>query len=112
MRNQARVHLWFSERFGFDYPQLTCSADMMLYFATRTHAVAARLEADGTISIHAPFGLDDMFSFRVTPNPVLPNRATHERKAARAKAIWPELEIVPWPPDQAGAEAWSNTRSG
>ena len=70
---------------------------MMLYFATKTHAVAARLEADGTISIHAPFGLEDMFSFRVTPNPVLPNRATHERKAARAKAIWPELEIVPWP---------------
>ena len=97
LRNQARVHLWFSERFGFDYPQLTCSADMMLFFATRTHAVAARLEADGTISIHAPFGLDDMFSFRVTPNPVLPNRATHERKAARAKAIWPELEIVLWP---------------
>ena len=97
VRNQARVHLWFSERFGFDYPRLTCSADMMLYFATKTHAVAARLEADGTISIHAPFGLEDMFSFRVTPNPALPNRATHERKAARAKAIWPELEIVPWP---------------
>lgn len=97
VRNQARVHLWFSGRFGFDYPQLTCSADMMLYFASKTHAVAARLEEDGQISIHAPFGLDDMFSFRVTPNPVLPNRETHERKAARAKAIWPELEIVPWP---------------
>ncbi|MHA6296815.1 nucleotidyltransferase family protein [Devosia sp. CAU 1758] len=97
VRNQARVHLWFSEWFGFDYPQLTCSADMMLYFATTTHAVAARLEAEGQISIHAPFGLDDMFSFRITPNPALPNRETHERKADRARAIWPELEIVPWP---------------
>lgn len=97
VRNQARVHLWFPERFGIDYPRLTRSADMMLYYATRTHAVAARLEADGEISIHAPFGLDDMLSFRVTPNPALPNRETHERKAARAKAIWPELTIVPWP---------------
>ncbi|WP_297113533.1 nucleotidyltransferase family protein [uncultured Devosia sp.] len=97
VRNQARVHLWFPERFGMSYPRLTCSADMMLYYATKTHAVAARLEDDGQISIHAPFGLDDMFSFRVTPNPALANRETHERKAARAKAIWPELTIVPWP---------------
>ena len=97
VRNQARVHLWFPERFGMAYPQLSCSADMMLYYASKTHAVAARLEADGEISIYAPFGLDDMFSFRVTPNPVLPNRETHERKAARGKAIWPELTIVPWP---------------
>jgi hypothetical protein len=97
LRNQARVHLWFPERFGMAYPQLTRSADMMLYYATKTHAVAARLEADGHISIHAPFGLDDLFSFRVTPNPALANRETHERKAARAKAIWPELTIVPWP---------------
>lgn len=97
VRNQARVHLWFPERFGMAYPQLRSSAEMMLFFATKTHAVAARLEDDGEISIHAPFGLDDMFSFRVTPNPALPNRETHERKAARAKVIWPELTIVPWP---------------
>jgi len=97
VRNQARVHLWFPERFGMAYPQLRSSAEMMRYFATRTHAVAARLEPGGELSIHAPFGLDDMFSFRVTPNPALPNRETHERKAARAKAIWPELRVVPWP---------------
>ena len=97
VRNQARVHLWFPERFGMAYPRLSSSADMMLYYASKTHAVAARLEEDGEISIHAPFGLDDMFSFRVTPNPALANRETHERKAARAKATWPELTIVPWP---------------
>ena len=103
VRNQARVHLWFRQRFGMDYPRLTCSADMMRYFATKTHAVAARLESDGAMSIFAPFGLDDMFSFRVTPNPALANRETHERKAARAKAIWPELTVVPWPLDALDA---------
>lgn len=96
VRNQARVHLWFPEKFGMAYPELTCSADMLLYFATRTHAVAARIE-NGEIVIFAPFGLDDMFSFRLTPNPVLHNRATHESKAARAVAVWPELQFEPWP---------------
>ena len=96
VRNQARVHLWFPEKFGLAYPQLKSSAEMLIYFATKTHAVAARLEA-GQILIHAPFGLDDLFSFRLTPNPVLENRATHERKAARARAIWPELVMEEWP---------------
>ncbi|HWV22192.1 MAG TPA: nucleotidyltransferase family protein [Devosia sp.] len=96
VRNQARVHLWFPEKFGLAYPMLNCSADMLRYFATKTHAVAARIEK-GEIVIFAPFGLDDLFSFRLTPNPVLDNRATHESKAARAMALWPELRLEGWP---------------
>jgi len=97
LRNQARVHIWFPQKFGTPYPQLKSSAEMMLYFASRTHAVAVRLEDDGRLGIFAPFGLDDIFSFRVTPNPALDNAATHAAKAARAKAVWPELTVVPWP---------------
>ncbi|QDZ11669.1 nucleotidyltransferase family protein [Devosia ginsengisoli] len=97
LRNQARVHIWFPQKFGTPYPQLKSSAEMMLYFASRTHAVAVRLEEDGRLSIFAPFGLDDIFSFRITPNPTLDNAATHATKAARAKAVWPELTVIPWP---------------
>jgi hypothetical protein len=97
LRNQARVHIWFPQKFGTPYPRLKSSADMMLYFASRTHAVAVRLEDDDRLSILAPFGLDDIFSFRITPNPALDNAATHAAKAARAKAVWPELSVVPWP---------------
>lgn len=97
VRNQARVHLWFPEKFGSPYPQLRSSAEMMEYFASKTHAVAARLEDDDAISIFAPFGLDDMFSFRITPNTALDNRKTHHTKAERALGIWPELTIIPWP---------------
>ena len=96
VRNQARVHLWFSAKFGLPYPALKNSVDMLNYFATKTHALAAKIER-GEIVIFAPFGLDDMFSFRLTPNPVLDNRATHQRKAARSMALWPELRFEPWP---------------
>lgn len=37
VRNQARVHLWFPQKFGMACPQLKRSADMMLYYATKTH---------------------------------------------------------------------------
>ena len=97
VRNQARVHLWFPQKFGAAFTPLTHSAEALTRYASRTHAVAVRLERDGSLRIEAPFGLDDMFSFRVTPNTALDNRAAHEKKAARSKAVWPEVTVVPWP---------------
>ena len=85
VRNQARVHLWFEQRFGHPYPRLGSSADALTLFASTTHAVGVRLHADGKFDVVAPFGLDDIFSFRIVPNRAIDNRATHEEKAARAK---------------------------
>ena len=99
VRNQARVLLWFPEKFGQPFAPLTSSAEMLERYASKTHAVGVRLLADDSLRIVAPFGLDDLFSFRMVPNPALSNRPAHEAKAARAKAIWPELTIVPWPAD-------------
>ncbi|WP_424927571.1 nucleotidyltransferase family protein [Amaricoccus tamworthensis] len=96
-RNQARVHLWYEQRFGRPGPKFSSSREALLYFAARTHSVAARLEHDGNIAVHAPFGLDNIFSFRLVPNTIRPNRETHEAKAARQMALWPELEFFPWP---------------
>jgi uncharacterized protein len=95
VRNQARVHLWFPQKFGTAFEPLASSAEMLGRYASKTHAVGARLEADGTMTIVAPFGLDDVFSFRITPNTVLANKKAHEAKAARAKSMWPEITVVP-----------------
>jgi hypothetical protein len=97
VRNQARVHLWFPEKFGTPFAPLASSAEMMGRYASKTHAVGVRLEADDTLTVLAPFGLDDVFSFRITPNPVLANKKAHEAKAARALSIWPEITVLPWP---------------
>jgi hypothetical protein len=96
IRNQARVHLWYPARFGRPCPQFCSSAESLRYFASRTHAVGVRLKGDGAIEVVAPFGLDDIFSMRIVPNYALDNRQTHEEKAARAKAMWPEVEVVAW----------------
>jgi hypothetical protein len=97
VRNQARVHLWFEGKFGSPFSPLTSSAEMLGRYASKTHAVGARILVDGALEIIAPFGLDDLFSFRMVPNPVLDNRVSHTKKGARAKTIWPELTVVPWP---------------
>lgn len=96
VRNQARVHLWFPQKFGAPFSPLTSSHEALERYASRAHAVAIKLEADDSLTIHAPFGLDEMFSFRLLPNRVLDNSKTHAKKGARAKAIWPELYVEPW----------------
>lgn len=96
-RNQARVHLWHEGRFGLPCEPCRDAREPIATFACRAHAVGLRLRADDSFDVEAPFGLGDIFAFRVAPNLARPNRATHEAKAARQKAIWPELEIVPWP---------------
>ena len=96
VRNQARVHLWFPQKFGVPFEPLISSGQMLGRYASKTHSVAARLEADGQMTILAPFGLDDIFSFRITPNKVLFNKPAHDAKGARAKSVWPELTVLPW----------------
>ena len=95
IRNQARVHIWYKDHFGEDYPALGSSAQGIDHFACKTHCIGVRLTDD--LDIYAPFGLRDVFSFRITPNPVLNNRETHERKAVRQSRLWPELEVIAWP---------------
>jgi hypothetical protein len=90
------VHLWFEQRFGHPYPKLGSSADALARFASRTHAVGVRLWADDSLDLVAPFGLDDIFSFRIVPNKAIDNRVTHQEKAARAKRQWPEITVIPW----------------
>lgn len=107
VRNQARVHLWYADHFGetggaddaaaAPYAPLASAEEGIDRFACRTHCLGLRRDAAGRFDLYAPYGLDDVFGFRITPNTVRPNRATHEAKAARQGALWPELTVAPWP---------------
>ncbi|MFE0016195.1 nucleotidyltransferase family protein [Mesorhizobium sp. NPDC059054] len=96
VRNQARVHLWYPDRFGRACPAYRSSAEALGYFASRTHAVGVRLTPEDALEVVAPFGLDDIFSFRITPNKVMDNRDTHRTKGERAVGLWPQITVEPW----------------
>ncbi|GAA0779946.1 nucleotidyltransferase family protein [Roseibium denhamense] len=96
VRNQARVHLWYQQRFGRPYRPLDCAMDSLTTYAARTHAVAAKLTKTGDIAIHAPFGLANIFAMRLVPNYTIQNAETYTEKGARMQQNWPELTVVPW----------------
>ena len=94
VRNQARVHLWFEGRFGEPYEALTGTDEALARFVAPAFAVGVRLEHDDTISVAAPFGLEDVFSLTIQPNPRRPLARGWDKAVASAKARWPELRIV------------------
>ena len=97
VRNQARVHLWYREKFGGAYPELTGTDESLENYMCTTHAVAIRLEADDTLSVAAPFGLADIFALTIRPcHKLESNRKHYAQKARRMSRLWPELKILHW----------------
>lgn len=94
VRNQARVHLWFKDRFGEDYAPLPSTDAALARFVAPAFAVGVRLEADDTVTVAAPFGLEDVFSMTLRPNHDRPLAKGWERTVASARARWPEIKIV------------------
>lgn len=96
IRNQARVHLWFGRHFGFEIAPIESCRDSIRRFASVAYCIGVRLGENGELDVFAPHGLTDLFSFRIRPNRFCDNRLTHEKKAARAIAHWPELSVEQW----------------
>ncbi|SFI56187.1 nucleotidyltransferase family protein [Bradyrhizobium sp. cf659] len=93
-RNQARVHLWYPGKHGLPYPPLTCSTDGIDRFLTQNTQVGVRRAGNG-YEVYAPHGFDDVAGLIARPNPG-PNfsAASYAVKAARWKALWPELTVI------------------
>ena len=96
VRNQARVHLWFEKKLGGDepYPPLLTSADALKRFVATAFCVGVRMEADDSLSVFAPFGLEDLFALHLRPNPLrVKGAGGWERTTGSAQARWPEITI-------------------
>jgi hypothetical protein len=96
VRNEARVHLWYEQRFGVPCPPLTRTTDAIDTFPNTSSCFAVRPGATG-LEVYAPHGFSDLFSLVARPNPVLAPRAVYERKTARWREQWPALRVLPWP---------------
>ncbi|MFJ9560209.1 nucleotidyltransferase family protein [Streptomyces fuscichromogenes] len=97
IRNEARVHLWYEQKFGVPCPPHGSTEAAIDSFAATTCCLGVRLNPDGGWRVYAPHGLSDVFGLVLRPNPVLAPREVYEAKAACWQATWPELTVLPWP---------------
>lgn len=102
VRNEARVHLWYENKFGVPGPRFSSSADAIDHFAATACCLGLRRAADGSHSVYAPYGFADLLGFVLRPNPLLAPRRVYESKAQRWVELWPRLAVLPWPEPQGG----------
>ena len=92
--NQARVYLWFEEKYGTAYPPLSCAAESFERYESTASAIGIRLDSDDRIHVSAPFGIDDAMAMRFRHNAHVDFSTVYDRKATRYLEFWPESQIV------------------
>ena len=97
IRNQARVHLWYEQKFGVPGPPYESTEAAIDTFEATTACLGVHLLPSGRWRIYAPHGLADMFNLVVRPNPVLAPRHVYQAKTTRWRRQWPGLTVLPWP---------------
>ncbi|SFS70978.1 nucleotidyltransferase family protein [Paenibacillus sp. BC26] len=96
VKNQARVHLWYEQAFGYSIQPYGSLEAAVNHWPSTATALGLRRDADGTWKVYAPFGLNDLFGLIVRANKAQITEPFYEQKAAKWKAKWPELKIIPW----------------
>jgi uncharacterized protein len=92
VKNQARVHLWYRQRFGQDYPRLTSSRDGIDRFLVGCTCVGIGCSGDAPGEVYAPNGFDDLYAGVLMANGAV-SESRFEEKALSYKARWPFLEL-------------------
>lgn len=94
--NQARVHLWFEDYFGYAVPPLLSLDDAIATWPEFATSVGIWLQPDGGIGIIAPHGLDDLFDMVVRRNPARISADGYAQRVASKDyaARWPRVAII------------------
>jgi len=91
VRNQARMHV----RKGL--PPHKSTSDSMCYWLETVTAVGVRLEADGSLTVVAPVGIDDLVNLCCRPTDFGRTRRDEYESRIAAKGwreLWPKVRFV------------------
>jgi hypothetical protein len=96
VKNQAAVHTWFEARFGTPASPLSSTVEGIATWPEYCTCVGARLERDGSLTIAAPHGVDDLLDGVWRRNPVRVTEEESGRRLAKKAPTerWPRVRVV------------------
>lgn len=93
--NEARVHLWYPDRFGRSIPPYRSTEHAISTWPTTASSIGVRTNDDAFV-VCAPFGFSDLYAMVVRPNKGIINQDVYEAKAQRWAEAWPKLSVISW----------------
>lgn len=91
LRNQARVHLWYPQRFGGTYPQLSSARDGIDRYLVTCTCVGIEVDSG---ALYQPNGLEELVAGILRPNPLNQRLDLFPAKAESYRARWPWLVVA------------------
>ena len=91
VKNQARVHLWYEQKFGKPCPRLQSTTDGIDRYLISCTCVGIKVSSG---ALYAPHGLDELWEGLLRINPMNSNQELFHQKAQSYKNRWPWLAIV------------------
>ncbi len=95
VKNEARGHLWYEQKFGSPIATYLSTADAITTFPTTATAIGIRPKGD-EFEFEAPFGSADLMQGIVRPNRKQITKNIQEAKVRRWIDLWPELTVIDW----------------
>ncbi|WP_238881928.1 nucleotidyltransferase family protein [Clostridium sp. YIM B02551] len=96
IKNQARVHLWYKDHFGYDITPYNNLEEAINTWPTTATAIGVRKDKNNELKIYAPYGLNDLFGKIVRANKAQITKEIYEDKVEKWILKWPDLNIIPW----------------
>jgi hypothetical protein len=104
VKNQARVHVWYPNRFGYSIRPYQSTEDAIGTWPTTATAIGVRPRGRD-LEVCAPLGTNDLFNLVVRPNRVQITPAIYEAKVTRWAARWSSLVVLTWD-EGVGRPGW------
>ena len=95
IKNQARVHLWYKQHFGYDIKPYISVENTINSWPTTATSIGVRIE-NKKFEIYAPYGLNDLFGMIVRANKTQITEEIYYQKVNKWIKKWSSLTIIPW----------------
>lgn len=100
IKNQARVHIWFYEKYGIKRKPYTSVEDAIGRWSTTVTCIGVKMK-NSRLYVYCPYGLNDLFNMVIRPVKIDISRIMYEERCKRWKNKWPMLKIISWESDNS-----------
>lgn len=95
IKNEARVHLWYEEKYGIKRHPYNSVEDAIASWGATITCVGIRLEK-GRLVVYAPYGLNDVFKMVIRPVKKDFTKEQYDERADKWLKKWNKLTKIPW----------------
>ena len=95
IKNQARVYIWYYEKYGIKRLPYTSVEDAISSWGATVTCIGVRLE-NGKLVVYAPYGLSDIFGMIIRPVKRDFTKEAFDERALRWMSKWPNLKKIDW----------------